>query len=306
MSLISHEFNRKPLSNFWGISLLLLLILVFQIVGNAVSNYLLAWAYQIPIVKVKQLLFEPDFTALSINLGRWSNLIQFLFYMGIPAVIFVYANQTKPLDYWGNTKREPIKILYSILLGLSALPVIAVLTKLMESIQLSGPIASTIEKLAEVRQTLFENMLDMQHLGELLVCLLILAFLPAILEEFLFRGIILKVASVQYKIKTTAVVFQALVFAILHLSFYELPGIFLMGLLFGLVAQKQHNLTYNAITHFVFNGTTVALHYYLNHVPHALGSFSTDVLLANASVAIPSSMLMGYSIYQLTRTHQIK
>ena len=64
------------------------------------------------------------------------------------------------------------------------------MTYFMQQIPLEGSLALTAKKLVEVRQTLFENMLDMQHLGELAVCLLILALMPAILEEYLFRGII--------------------------------------------------------------------------------------------------------------------
>ncbi len=302
MNPITDDFRQKPLSNFWGISLLLLLILVFQIVGNAFSNWLLAAAYGIPIDEVKSLLMQPDFSALSINLGRWSNLIQFLFYMGIPALLFTYANTTRPKHYWGKlSKVEGKYILQSIVMGLSALPVVAVMTYFMQQIPLEGSLALTAKKLVEVRQTLFENMLDMQHLGELAVCLLILALMPAILEEYLFRGIILKVARLQYKGTFSALFFQASVFAILHLSLYELPGIFLMGFIFGIIAYRNENLWYNAITHFVFNGATISLHYYLNHASHGFNSFTTDDILANAAISIPASLLMGLSLYGLTR-----
>ncbi len=296
------EFQHKPLSNFWGISLLLLLILVFQIVGNTASNYLLAFAYQLPVTEIKALLIQPDFSALSINLGRWSNLIQFLFYMGIPALIFTYANLSKPKDYLGSAKNLSLKTaLYSIVLGISALPVVSVLTQLSKQIPMNDAVAETAQKLATIRETLFENMLDMQHLGELLVCILILAFLPAILEEFLFRGIILKVALSQYKKPFYALLFQALVFAILHLSLYELPGILLMGFLFGFIAYRQQNLWYNALTHFTFNGTTIILHYYLTHAQHSFATFSSDDVLANAMIAIPASLAMGWSLFALTR-----
>jgi len=296
------DFRQKPLSNFWGISLLLLLILVFQIVGNALSTWILSLAYQLPQDQIKVLLLEPDFSALSINLGRWSNLIQFISYMGLPALIFVLANQTKALEYWGKRpSTKPIHYVYSILLGMSALPVIAVLTKMMEGIPLNGQFSLIAKKLMEIRSLLFENMLDMQHPGELIVCLFILAFLPALLEEFLFRGIILKIAVIQYKRVFTAVLFQSVVFAILHLSLYELPGIFLMGLLFGYIAFTQENLYFNALTHFTFNASTIVLHYFLNHSHHSFHTYSVDQFLANATIAIPASMLMGYTIYQLTR-----
>ncbi len=296
------EFQHKPLSNFWGISLLLLLILVFQIVGNSVSNYLLSFFYKLPVTDIKALLIQPDFSALSINLGRWSNLIQFLFYMGLPALIFTFANLTQPKDYWGTTKNLTLKTtLFSVVLGMSALPVVSVLTQITKQIPMNGVFAETAHKLATIRETLFENMLDMQHLGELLVCIFILAFLPAILEEYLFRGLILKIALSQYKKPFFALIFQALVFAILHLSLFELPGILLMGFLFGFIAYRQQNLWYNALTHFTFNGTTIILHYYLTHAQHSFATFSSDDVLANAMIAIPASLAMGLSLFALTR-----
>jgi uncharacterized protein len=304
-TLMNHtpsDFHQKPLSNFWGISLLLLLILVFQIVGSALSTWILSLAYQIPKAQVQQLLQEPDFTALSINLGRWSNLIQFIMYMGVPIAIFVFANHSRPSHYWGKfPQKNNTSWLASIVLGISAIPVVSVLTKIMQSIKLSGSWSLIAKRLMDLRETLFENMLDMQHAGELLICLLILALLPAILEEFLFRGIIQKIALIHYRKPIAALLFQAFVFAILHLSLFELPGILLMGLLFGYIALKQHHLYYNALTHFTFNATTILLHYLLNHTQHGLNTYSAETLMANASIAIPASIAMGLSVYHLTK-----
>jgi membrane protease YdiL (CAAX protease family) len=295
--------SKNIFLNIWGLVILLVFILLFQIVGYGISLYVLAKGFHISIEEVKSLMMHPDGTAMAINVGRISNLIQFFFYMGIPAILFVLFNRAKFNDFGGyNQKIKGRNLLWGALIGATALPVISVIVALMKQFPWPAGIENFANKMEYGRTHLFENLLDMQTYPELIFCIFILAFMPAVLEEFVFRGIILKIGLNQFSKPRKALMFQAIVFAAMHFSFYEFPGILLMGALLGYISYKFNNLWYNTFTHFIFNGITIVIHFaILRNFEKAGVMFEIEQIFNNFFVAIPASIIFGYSIYQLTK-----
>lgn len=303
MSAISHNQHQKPLLNLWGLALLLILILTFQLVGYFISLYALSISFGIDIEEVKYLMNAPDGSALGINIGRFSNLIQFILYMGVPALIFTAANRVGVSFFGGYSKKLQLsKIVWSFLLAISALPLVAVLTKISQHLPLPESLKLMADSLTTSREMLFENMLEMHRWEELLFCIFLVALLPALLEEYLFRGIVLNIALNQYAKPITAIIFQAVFFSLMHLSLYEFLGISLIGAVFGIITYRNQTVWYSTISHFVFNSTTVILYYLiLMKFENSGVKYNPDQLLASASLAIPASFIFGYSIYQLTK-----
>lgn len=303
MNAISHNHPQKPLMNLWGLALLLILILAFQLVGYFISLYSLSAFFSIDIQEVKYLMNAPDGSALGINIGRISNLIQFVIYMGVPAFIFTRANRVGISFFGGYSKKIQFsKIFWSLILALASLPVVAVLTKISQHIPIPASIKALADSLTASREMLFENMLDMQRLDELLFCIFLAALLPAILEEYLFRGIVLNIALSQYTKPVVAIIFQSVFFSMMHLSLYEFAGIALIGTLFGIISYRNGSVWYSTIAHFTFNSTTVILYFLILREFEMSGiKYNVDQMLASATLAIPASLLLGFSFYQLSR-----
>ena len=89
------------------------------------------------------------------------------------------------------------------------------------------------------------------------LCLIVFAFVPAVVEEYVFRGVILE----QLRIAGTlnAVFVSSLFFALLHFS----PGSVLYGFFFGcvfaFVRLSTENLLMPIAMHMTFNGINVGL-----------------------------------------------
>jgi membrane protease YdiL (CAAX protease family) len=105
------------------------------------------------------------------------------------------------------------------------------------------------------------TLLDMQELRELPICLFLIAVMPAVIEELLFRGALQNIFKGITGSTTRAIFLQAFVFATLHFSFYELPSIFMLGIALGYLRSASGSTVYGMVAHFVFNGTSVVLHY---------------------------------------------
>lgn len=73
-----------------------------------------------------------------------------------------------------------------------------------------------------------------------------------------------------------------------------------MGLMFGLIAVRNGHIWFGIVAHMVFNGATVVIQYLLNSSSQKTYTH-LDSLIANFSVALPAAILLGVSLFQLTR-----
>ncbi len=91
--------------------------------------------------------------------------------------------------------------------------------------------------------------------------LITFALLPALLEEFLFRGIL----SAEYSSygASTAVIISSLCFGLLHFSFVRLPIYFFMGIILALTAGATRSLLPPVLIHAANNAFVLFFETYL-------------------------------------------
>lgn len=93
----------------------------------------------------------------------------------------------------------------------------------------------------------------------LILSLVVFAVVPAVVEEFVFRGVILGAYS---KVDVKAgIVISSLFFALLHFSFGSVMYGFFFGLLFVVIRLSTGNLVYTIIMHCLFNTINVLMSY---------------------------------------------
>ncbi len=94
---------------------------------------------------------------------------------------------------------------------------------------------------------------------EFALSIISVALLPALLEEFLFRGIFL-CEFLKYG-KTFAIVISAFFFASVHGSIEQMMYSFVYGIIFGYIAIKTGSLTTGIIIHFINNAYSCIVDY---------------------------------------------
>ena len=104
--------------------------------------------------------------------------------------------------------------------------------------------------------------LTFDGLGSLFYVLLIVAIVPAIGEELLFRGVLQKIViqwtkNVHWGIWITAILFSAL-----HMQFYGFLPRMLLGVIFGYLLVWSKSLWLPILGHFINNGSVVILSYF--------------------------------------------
>lgn len=89
-----------------------------------------------------------------------------------------------------------------------------------------------------------------------------IAVLPAILEEFICRGVILRGMLHHYG-ERKAILFSAAIFALMHLNLAQAIPAFLTGCLMGWIYTKSRSLTATMLMHFINNGTSFLIGKYM-------------------------------------------
>jgi hypothetical protein len=104
--------------------------------------------------------------------------------------------------------------------------------------------------------------------------LIVLAALPAIFEEMLFRGCLQKVMVSLTRNAFIGIFITSFLFSAVHFSYYGfLPRLFL-GLMLGYIFYYSKNLWLNIAAHFINNAYAVTGMYVLSRS----GKLTTDVL----------------------------
>jgi len=111
-----------------------------------------------------------------------------------------------------------------------------------------------------------EKMVMVGDIKFLLLNILVMAAVPAIVEEFYFRGSIQTIFNSLFKNPHLSIWFTAIVFSAIHLQFYGfLPRMFL-GVIFGYSLYWSGNIWLAVFGHFVnnFSVTLIAFYYFKN------------------------------------------
>lgn len=135
------------------------------------------------------------------------------------------------------------------------------------------------------------------------VMLLVMAVLPAISEELLFRGILYN--TYRKAAPLMGVFLSALFFALLHGNFNQIPYAFFLGLVLALMMEATGSIIIPVIMHFLMNGSNVLISYamkpvfFKEQVMSGLDGFAeTESILQSLTAAVgPDGLKVVIAIY---------
>jgi len=127
-----------------------------------------------------------------------------------------------------------------------------------------------------------------------ILSIVVFAVVPAIVEEFVFRGVILGAYS-KVDVKM-GILLSSLFFALLHFSFGSVLYGFFFGLLFAVVRLSTDNLAYTMVMHCLFNAINVLLSYM------RLGEITTVAMIGLFVVVIIGFVILIMIFFQKNTT----
>lgn len=136
----------------------------------------------------------------------------------------------------------------------------------------------------EQLKELTEYLTRFDSIGALIIGLLVIAVLPAIGEELVFRGIGQRMFQGLTRSPHAGIWIAAFLFSFIHLQFYGFFPRFLLGVLFGYLYYWSGNLWYPIFAHFVNNGFTLIMLYLYQQKATDMNVEATDVVPLTTSL----------------------
>jgi membrane protease YdiL (CAAX protease family) len=195
--------------------------------------------------------------------------LQVLYSIGLfmaPALLAGFLIRKNPLDYLRANRRVNISMAgLVIVLMIVSIPWINYLGFLNEKLSLPDRWSEWMEQIRQSDESSWELMksyLATDKVGGLLFNLFMIALVPAIGEEFLFRGILQRIFAEWFRNVHLAVWLAAILFSLAHYQFLGFIPRICLGALFGYIFAWTANIWIPVIAHLVNNAVGV-IYYYL-------------------------------------------
>jgi membrane protease YdiL (CAAX protease family) len=261
---------REERSPYSQLLILACYALAGTIIGSVLSIVVLVVLYGTDILSNSGVLFGGDPSYLT---GlRISQSLTSLFLFMMPPLMLALTEETRINKFYGFKKTKGYILFLVFLLMLCSLPVMEWITLVNQKMVLPEFLRSVEDWMREKEQAAMNMtilLLRIRHFGEFLINIFIIALLPAIAEEFLFRGGIQRSFSRMFNNPHIAIWLSAIIFSAIHVQFFGFfPRLFL-GAAFGYIYLWTGSLWYAMFAHFLNNAYAVCQAWYLqaHHIP---------------------------------------
>lgn len=182
----------------------------------------------------------------------------------IPALFAALVLNKKPLKllgFTGSIKGSQVGI--TILIVLFSMFVSAALAYFNEMIPLTDKLKTYFDRLEENYNDQVKAIITLNTFTDYIIAIIIMALVPAICEETLFRGGLQNFLTRSTRSPWFSILFISLVFSIVHLSFYGFLYRFFLGIMLGLIFHLSGRLWLSIVAHFINNLVAVTAIYVL-------------------------------------------
>jgi len=248
---------------------------VFSFIGFVISQLFLG----VPLLTQPSLLDDMTNPEL-IPALRTMQLLQGIGMLIVPSVIYLWLSSS-----CGNVKvlfAGPVRqsVMICIVFFMVAFPLVNYLAEWNATWNLPTFLGNWLEGKESQAEEITKLFLDMPNVGLLILNLIMIALLPAVGEELIFRGIMQR--GLQKMMNPhVAIWLAAILFSAVHMQFLGFVPRMLMGVAMGYLFFWSGNLWYPIIAHFTNNALAVGVAYGIQHN-------SIDSSLESAGIGNPT------------------
>lgn len=294
-----------------------LLFAILIIIGSFLIVYLIGLlvalvVFNISMSDITDILSARD--QQSLQLLKYFQLILSIGLFLVPPLIFHYLFRTESRNYLKtNIVPSGLSFLIAVFAMLVAVPMINLLAELNSYLDLPQSFEA-IETWMKERETeagdLTQRFLKVNTFSGFLFNLLLIAIIPAIGEELLFRGVIQQIFTEWTKNAHIGVILAAVLFSAFHFQFYGFLPRMLMGIYFGYLVLWSGSIWLAVAAHFINNASAVLLYYFYGEeiVTEEIDTFGTSqesIIFAMISAIFFSALLIALYKHEKRKTESI-
>jgi hypothetical protein len=296
--------GRSLVANLFILSGLVLMgLFVGQLVGMV-----LAWlSTGISLAELPNVLEQPSRYA-----GAWSGLMWLQAgsslggFVGAPLLFWLFFEK-RPLDAFEGQPLPPALVWPLVfLLVVLAFPFNGWVYELNQALDLP-PSLQGVEDWMKTKEADLESLTKFltrfTSPWQLFIALLVVAAIPAIGEELLFRGVVQNLFRQAFGNPHVAIWLSATIFSAIHFQFYGFLPRMLLGALFGYLYLWTRDLRVAMFAHFVNNGATLVMVYLYNR---KLLNFNVEETDSVPVVAALLSLIVAGGLLWVVRNKSVQ
>ena len=200
----------------------------------------------------------------------------------LPPFIFARLERRAPFAYLRMNMPSPrILLVLGLVIMIFVTPFIewtVLLNQQMKLPEFLEPIERWMQYKEISAEILTKKLLVMNSVGGLLLNLIIIAVIPAIGEEFFFRGCIQKIFSRWTNDPHVGIWIAAIIFSTIHVQFFGFIPRMLLGALFGYMLMLSKSIWVPVLAHFYNNASAVIAAYVLQHQGKSLDNLTKPAI----------------------------
>jgi uncharacterized protein len=288
-----------------------LVFVILLVISGFIIFFLAGIFLAIPIYHVNLLsnlsVLEDFNDPRSVSLLKYFQVIQSIGFFILPAILAGWFFEGNAVKYLKVNKSSSVKIfsvtIFIMVVSVPAINWIISVNEMMKLPAVFHDIEQWMKDTEDQAAQLTNAFLNTETIGGLAINLFMIALLPAIGEEMLFRGILQRLFSEWFRNIHVAIFFTSFIFAAIHLQFYGFLPRMLLGAFFGYLFWWSGSLWLPIFAHFLNNGAAVIVSYLAsrNIVSQDYENFgSTDNIFLIAGSILLTGLLLIW-IYRAER-----
>ena len=290
------EIEDKPfLQLILILSLCIISIILFSIVGGIITVSL----YGFDAIGINN-LGDPN-TIDGLKLFQLFSAIGLFI---VPPILYGLFTSKKPIQKLSLEKlNKPVGYLLILLLMVISTPFISWVIEINASMSLPDCMSGIEEWMRSSErqaESLTKAFLTFNGVGSLFYILVIVAIVPAIGEELLFRGVLQKIFISWTKNPHVGIWITAILFSALHMQFFGFFPRLLLGLMFGYIFLWSKSLWLPILGHFINNGSVVFISYFY---PESIKNADVTIFgdSQSSTILYIASFIISAAIFYLIR-----
>jgi uncharacterized protein len=261
---VIERLNLSPL--VFALLSLVLVFVLYQVVGGLLTLVLFG-------------LKPIQSQAMGFRIATGVGQIVFIF---IPTLLLVRFVTFDPVEYL-RLKLPDFRVPALALIGIFSLQqVLQIMLVFQDKIPIPNAVERFLEPIKQMIEEMYMMLVGSTTIPELLLVIFIVAFIPAIAEEFLFRGLVQR--SFERVLGSwKGVVLAGVIFGAYHLNPFSFIPLALLGIYLGFLTMRSESIWVSVVAHF-FNNAVACIAIYLN--------IDEDAVVTGNPIAMPLKELL--------------
>jgi uncharacterized protein len=306
------NFQKEPFLASYSAPLKLIALIILLLISLLFTS-IFGIAFALPFwgLDVLEMISRSDYTnPQTLSFLKYFQIVNQVGMFIIPPVLIAYWSSRKIIDYLKlNVKPELRAVFITTVIIFISLPFISWLGEINRNLNLPDYLSGVEDwmKRSEIKANqLIVAFLDVKSLGGMLFNVFMIAMIPALGEELLFRGVVLRLFKEWTKNVHIAVIISAILFSALHLQFYGFLPRFFLGVILGYSFVWTGSLWIPMLIHFVNNAFAIIYIYATGSIDLINSDVESIGSSDNAFVVVASAAFLTFLMLILYKWHRDK